>query len=108
MLEMISIIASLAICIITPIEVAKIRRGWIRRKFGTDRVAFITAYQRQLKLLTWLGGVFGVLSLLTALLENEPQEAVLKLVGTVIWAAVGVICFVSRRQLQLPCQHRDT
>lgn len=104
MLELISIIASLAPCILTPIEVARIRGGWVRKKFANDRQAFIVAYQRQLNMLTWLGLVFGILMLATALLETEPGEDVVKLIAAVIWFAVAVVCFVCRRRLPSP-QH---
>ena len=99
MLELISIIASLVLCIITPIEVAKIRGGWVRRKFDGDRQKFITGYGRQLNYFTWLGIGFGVLMLVTAFLETEPGENVVKLVAAMVWFALAVICIVSRRLL---------
>lgn len=99
MLELISIIAALTLCILTPFEVAKIRRGWVRRKFGDDRQGFITAYDRQLYFFTWLGLVFGVLVLGTAFLETEPGEDVVKMIAAVIWFALAAVCFVCRRRL---------
>ena len=99
MLELISIIASLTLCVFTPIEVAKIRKGWVRKKFADDPQAFIAAYHRQLNMVMWLGVVFGVLVLLTAFLETEPGEDIVKFVASAIWFALAVICFVSRRRL---------
>ena len=51
MLELISIICSLAICILTPIEVHKIRAGRVRKGFAGDRAKHIAAFDKQL---TWL------------------------------------------------------
>jgi hypothetical protein len=99
MLELISIIAALTLCILTPFEVGKIRKGWVRKKFGDDRQKFIVAYQRQLNFFTWLGLGFGVLVLATAFLEAEPGEAAVKTIAAVIWFVLAVVCFVSRRRL---------
>ena len=99
MIELIGIICSLAICILTPIEVGKIRNGWVRKKFAGDRAKFLTAYRAQLKMLTVLGLFFGVLFIGLAFLETEPGEPIVKLVAAVIWFAVSAITFVARRQL---------
>src|SRR5262245_61162891 len=99
MIELIGIICSLAICILTPIEVGKIRAGWVRKKFAGDRAKFLTAYRAQLKLLSWLGLVFGLLFIGLAFAETEPGEPVVKLVAAVIWFAVSGITFVGRRKL---------
>jgi hypothetical protein len=99
MIELISIICSLAVCILTPIEVAKIRGGWVPEKFKGDREKFLTAHRGQLGLLTVLGIVFGILSIGLAFIEPTPGEGVVKVIAGVIWFAVFVICFVSRRML---------
>ena len=99
MLELISIIASTTLCILTPIEVAKIRGGWVREKFANNRSAFIAAYHRQLTALTWLGLVFGSLLLATSWMETEPGETVVRLITALMWFAVGAVCVISRRRL---------
>ena len=99
MIELISIICSLAICILTPMEVNKIRNGWVRKRFAGDRVKFLAAYRQQLKLFTGFGIVFGVIGLVLASLETEPGEPMVKLIAAVIWLAVAVICFLSLRKL---------
>jgi len=99
MIELIGIICSLAVCILTPIEVGKIRNGWVRKKFAGDRAKFLTAYRAQLKMLTVLGLFFGVLFIGLAFLESEPGEPVFKLIAAVIWFAVSGITFVGRRKL---------
>ena len=57
MLELISIICSLAICILTPIEVHKIRGGRVRKGFAGDRAKYIAAFDKQLTWLMWVGRV---------------------------------------------------
>src|SRR5262249_17160214 len=99
MIELIGIVCSLAICILTPIEVNKIRGGWVRKKFAGDRAKFLTAYRAQLKMLTILGLVFGIPFIGLALAESEPGKPTVKLVAAVIWFAVAAITFVGRRKL---------
>lgn len=99
MLELISIVAGLIVCIMMPIEVGKIRKGWVRDKFKGDRPKFLAAYRKQLKALMWLGVVFAVLGLAVALLEDHRGEAIVKVIIAVIWFAVAAVSFFSLRTL---------
>jgi predicted Na+-dependent transporter len=99
MLELISIVASLALCVLIPIEVGKVRNGWVRKNFAGDRAKFLTAYRKQLKLLMWMGLVFGVLSFALAPLEAHPGEPTVKVIAGVIWFVVVGLCFSSLRAL---------
>jgi hypothetical protein len=99
MIELISIIAALIVCILIPIEMAKIRNGWVRKNFAGDRPKFLAAYRKQLKLLMWLGLVFGVLGIGLAAIETHRGEWIVKLVGAAIWFAVSCISFIALRQL---------
>ena len=99
MLELISIIAGLIVCIMLPIELGKIRKGWMHKKFAGDRPKFLAAYRKQLKALMWLGLVFGVLGLGLAALEAHRGEAIVKVVGAVIWFTVSGLSFISLREL---------
>ncbi len=99
MLELISIICSLAICILTPIEVHKIRAGRVRKGFAGDRAKYIAAFDKQLSWLMWVGLVFGVLTLGLAFIEKRPGEAVVKIVAAIIWFAVAGITYIAHRQL---------
>ena len=99
MLELISILAALIVCILIPIEVGKIRNGWVRKQFAGDRPKFLAAYRKQLRMLTWLGLVFGVLGIGLAAIEANRGEAIVKLVAAVIWFAVSGISFIGLRQL---------
>jgi len=99
MIELISIICSLAICILTPIEVGRIRSGWVREKFKGDRDKFIAAYHKQLALLTWVGIGFGFLSIGLSFIEMHPGEGTVKIIAGIIWFAVAGVCAVSKRML---------
>src|SRR5271163_4490905 len=99
MIELISIIASLVMCILIPIEVSKIRGGWARKKFAGDRAKFLAAYRAQLRLLIWLGIVFGLLGIGLAAVEAEPGEPTVKFVAAIIWFAVACISFIALRML---------
>ena len=100
MIEIISIVVSLFVCIITPIAVREIRSGWVKPSFAGDRDKFVQTYNRQLAWQTLAGVVFGLLFLGLALIETPPAENTLQLIAAVIWFAMAVICFVSRRSLQ--------
>jgi predicted Na+-dependent transporter len=99
MLELISIIAGLAVCILIPIELGKIRKGWVHKKFTGDRPRFLAAYRKQLRMLMWLGLVFAVLGLGLAALEARHGEAIVKVVGAVIWLTVSGLSFNALREL---------
>jgi len=99
MLELSSIICSLAICILTPIEVHKIRAGRVRKGFAGDRAKYIAAFDKQLSWLMWVGLVFGILTLGLAFIEKRPGEAVVKIVAAIIWFAVACITYIAHRQL---------
>ena len=90
---------ALVVCILIPIEVGKIRNGWVRKQFAGDRPKFLAAYRKQLRMLTWLGLVFGVLGIGLAAIEANHGEAIVKLVAAVIWFAVSGISFIALRQL---------
>lgn len=99
MLELISIVCSLALCILTPIELHKIRAGRVRKGFAGDRAKYIAAFDRQLTWLMWVGLVFGALVLGLAFIEKRPGEAVVKIVAAAIWFAVACITCIAHRQL---------
>jgi ACR3 family arsenite efflux pump ArsB len=99
MLELISIIAGLIVCIMIPIEMGKIRKGWVHKKFNGDRPKFLAAYRKQIKALMWLGLVFGVSGIGLALIVADGGEAIVRLVGAVVWFAVSGLAFVFVREL---------
>ena len=99
MLELIAMIAGLIVCIMMPIEMAKIRKGWVKKKFAGDRPKFLAAYRKQIRALMWLGLVVGVLGIGTAALQARQGEVIAKLIGAAIWFAVAGIAFVSQGEL---------
>ena len=103
MLELIAIIAGLIVCVMMPIEVGKIRKGWVHKKYAGDRPKYLAAYRKQIRMLMWLGLVFGVMGIGLAALEARHGEAIVKLIGAAVWLAVSGIAFTSLRTLaQIP------
>lgn len=103
MLELIAIVAGLIVCIMMPIEVGKIRKGWVHKKYAGDRPKFLAAYRKQIRMLMWLGLVFGVLGIGLAALEGQRGESIVKFIGAAVWFAVSGISFASLRTLaQIP------
>ena len=100
MIEIISIVVSLFVCIITPIAVREIRSGWVKPSFAGDRDKFVQTYSRQLAWQTLAGVAFGLLFVDVALSETPPAQNTLKLIAAVVWFALAIICLVSRRSLQ--------
>ena len=100
MIGIISIVASLFVCIITPLAVREIRGGWVKPSFAGDRDKFVQTYNRQLAGQTLAGVAFGLLFMGLALTETPPGENTLKLIAAAVWFAMAAICFVSRRSLQ--------
>lgn len=99
MLELIAIVCALVVCVLTPFEVRRIRRGYVHKKFAGDRAKYIAAYRKQLTMLIFAGAIFGVLGIVFASLEDRPGGAAVRIVAAMIWFAVSAICFVSRRML---------
>jgi hypothetical protein len=103
MLELIAMVAGLAVCVMLPIEAAKIRKGWVHKKFAGDRPRFLAAYRKQTRVLMWLGLVFGAAGVGLALFQDQLAESIVKLIGAAIWLAVSGIAFTSLRTLaQIP------
>ncbi len=99
MLELIAMIAGLVVCIMMPIELGRIRKGWVSKKFTGNRPAFLAAYRKQLKTLMWLGLVFGVLGIGLAAFETRQGGSIVKLIGAAIWLAVSGMALFSLGQL---------
>jgi hypothetical protein len=99
MIELISILCSLLICILTPIEMRKIQSGWTNKKFEGNREGFLVAYRKQMTMMIYLGLGLGGLTAVLILIEDNPGERIVKAVAAAIWLAVAAICFVSRRNL---------
>jgi hypothetical protein len=93
-------VCGLAVCVWLPIEMGKIRKGWVHKKFAGDRPRFLAAYRKQIRTLMWLGLVFGLAGIGLALVEDRPGGSIVKLVGAVIWLAVSGIAFTSLRALE--------
>ena len=74
MLELISIIASIVLIVVTPIQTAQICAGKISPKYKGTPEAYAAAFRKQIGLLVWLGAVFAVLNLVLIFIASEPGE----------------------------------
>ena len=99
MIELISIVASLAVIVLMPIQTAQIRAGKIGKRFKGTREQYAAAFGKQLRLLLWLGPIFGTLNLVAAFVETEPGEWVVKLVAAMLWFGVFGVAALSLRKL---------
>jgi hypothetical protein len=99
MIELISLVCSVMICILTPLEVNRLRAGWAPKKFEADRETYLVRYRAQLRMLTYVGLGFGALTLVLVLIESEPGEKVFKAVAGLVWFAVAFICHTQRARL---------
>ena len=103
MLELIAMVAGLAVCVWLPIEMSKIRKGWVHKKFAGDRPKFLAAYRKQIRSMVWLGLILGVAGIGLAAIADQRAESIVKLIGAAIWFAVSGIAYTSHRALaQIP------
>lgn len=100
MLEIIVLVAAVFTCVWLPIEVNKVRSGWVHKRFKGDQAAFLIKYRKQLTMFTWLGLVLGVAFVALAILNYQDQaNFIVKLVIGALWIAVSPIALMSRRKL---------
>jgi hypothetical protein len=99
MLELIAMVAGLAVCVWLPIEMSKIRKGWVHKKFAGDRPKFLAHYRKQVRSIMLLGLVLGVAGIGLAAIADQRAESIVKLIGAAIWFAVSGIAFTSLRAL---------
>jgi hypothetical protein len=99
MIELLVIIAGIAVVILTPIEVGKIQKGWVRKSFKGTHAEFVKAYRKQLYVMMWFGGFLGLAYIGLALIADRPYEDIAKYVIAAIWFAVGGISYFMREKL---------
>ena len=99
MLELISIIAAIAVLILTPIEVNKVQKGWVRKNFKGTPAEFAAAYRKQLTAMIALGIVFGILNVALGIVEEVPYENYVKFFAALLWFGVSGISYASRQKL---------
>ena len=99
MIELISILASIALLILTPLQTSQIVAGKFSPKLKVSPDAFVAAFRKQVNLIAWLGVVFSVLNFGLIFISTEPGEWVAKLVAAVLWVGVAAVSFYSRWRL---------
>ena len=99
MLEIISILASLALIVIAPIQTAQICAGKFSPKMKVTPEVFVASFRKQLVMLTWLGAVFGAVNIVLMFIETEPGENIVEGVAAALWSGVAGVSFYSSRRL---------
>jgi len=99
MLELISILASLVLIFLMPIQTAQICAGKITPKFKGTPQAYAVVFSKQANLLVWLGAVFAVSNVVLIFIATEPGDWIVNLVSAVLWAGVFAVSFHSRQRL---------
>jgi hypothetical protein len=99
MIELLVIIAGIAVVILTPIEVGKIEKGWVRKSFKGTHADFVKAYRKQLMFMMWFGGFLGVAYIGLGLIAERQYEDIAKYVIAAIWFAVGAMSYYCREKL---------
>lgn len=99
MIEIISILASLVIVILTPIQTAQICAGKVIKGYKGTREENAAVFSKQLGFLIWLAPVLAILNLAMILIETEPGEWIVKVIAAGLWLTVFAVTFLSRRKL---------
>ncbi len=99
MIELIGILACLAACISVPLQVNKMRTGWLPKKFAGTSAEYAAVFRKQIGILKWVGLGFGILELALIAIEMEPGEWIFKVIAGVLWLTLSGICFVYDRTL---------
>ncbi|HXQ14792.1 MAG TPA: hypothetical protein VN814_09240 [Caulobacteraceae bacterium] len=99
MLELISILASLVLLVMTPIQTSQICEGKISPKYKGTPQAYAAAFRKQIGIFVWLGAVFGVLDVVMIFMDPEPGEWIVKAVAAALWLGVSGVSLYSRQRL---------
>jgi hypothetical protein len=99
MLELISILASIALLVVTPIQTAQICAGKISPKYRGTPEAYAAVFREQIDLLVCLRVVLAALNLGLIFIATEPGEWIVNLVAAMLWAGVFAVSFHSRQRL---------
>ena len=99
MIEIISILASLVIVILTPIQTAQICAGKAIKGYKGTREENAAVFNKQLGFLIWLAPVLAILNLAMILIETEPGEWIVKSIAAGLWLTVFAVTFRSRGKL---------
>lgn len=101
MLEILQILCTAIMIIVTPIETGKVVKGWVRPRFKGDAAKFRIAYRKQLTMFIWLGAVFmaAQVALGAMMPGTDSVNLISKVVIGVLWGGVGLTGYLSRRRL---------
>ncbi|HEX4301362.1 MAG TPA: hypothetical protein VHZ78_01120 [Rhizomicrobium sp.] len=99
MIELIGILACFVACISVPLQVSKMRAGWMPKKFAGTNAEYAAIFRKQLGILKWVGLGFGLLELAMIAIETAPGEWIFKAIAGIFWLTLSGICFVYDRAL---------
>lgn len=99
MLELISILCSLALLVLTLVQTQQICAGTISPKIKSTPTAYAAAFRKQIGLYVWLGAVFGAVDLVLIFIDPEAGEWIVKLVAAMLWFGVCAASVYSRQRL---------
>jgi hypothetical protein len=99
MLEILSMLAAVALLIITPIQTGQVCAGKINPKFKGSPAEYVVAFRRQLGLLIFLGAISGVVNLALIFLNSGSAEWLFSLLGAALWLGVALASYLSIRKL---------
>jgi len=99
MLEIISLLAAVALLIVTPIQTGKVRAGNVPAKFKGSPADYAVTYRRQLQYVVYLGVVCGVVNIGMIFLDSGSAEWIFDLLGAALWIGVAAVSYLSSRKL---------
>jgi hypothetical protein len=101
MIELIGIVCCIAAIIGLPIQTAKIRTGWMPKRFKGTFADYLAAYRKQLNMLVWVGVVLGAINIVLAVIpQGTPNEWIAKAVSAGLWFVLGALSYFSKRSLE--------
>lgn len=96
---MIAILAGIAVLILTPIEINKIKNGWVRKNFKGSQEDFLKAYRKQLTVLIVVGLICAAFNIAMGFLSEVPNDNYVKFFAGALWIAVAGTSYWGRGQL---------
>jgi len=99
MLELLVLICALIAAVYTPMEAKKVHGGWVSPRFKGTPEKFRAKYVKQLKAVSWVALILGVLYIAVGVpLSDTTEEMVVKVAIGAIWIVVGLINMAMRRK----------
>ena len=102
MLQLIGILAMIAVAILAPVEVNRIRAGHVPAKFAGDSGQYAVVFGKQLTYIMWIGIVLGSLFVVVGLIESDPASRLSSFISVPFYYIAAAACWLSRSRLPQP------